>query len=94
MLIPGFGFLGGGVSEYMRAKRRETGLPSASSAAGISAGTTGPAGAMPTTALPNNANTAARRFKHSTAEMTPPESVTEGTTRHLDADASKFDPRA
>lgn len=69
MLLPGFGMLGKGISEIVRAKQaQQTFLPGQSS--------------LPYSTPPNNLP------PRSTSELHPPvPSVTEGTTRHLGAEA-------
>src|SRR3954471_8396866 len=71
MLIPAFSMLGGGVAEYVRFKQskgEEIKLPGAESRKEM------PPAPARVSALP----------RRNTAELVPPPSVTEGTTRHLD----------
>ncbi|MDQ3817785.1 MAG: zinc ribbon domain-containing protein [Acidobacteriota bacterium] len=71
MLIPSFSMIGGGIAEYVRFKQskgEEVKLP----------------GARPGTALPPPPARVSAIPQRNTAELVPPPSVTEGTTRHLD----------
>lgn len=68
LLIPAFAMLGGGVAEMVRFKMRKNAeLPAAP----------GP------TAMPAAPHRPAALPRRNTAELMPPPSVTEGTTRHL-----------
>lgn len=73
MLIPAFTFLGKGVSQIVQVKRQDKSLPPESAAWSNTISARQPASALP----PRN-----------TAQLVPtPPSVTEGTTRHLGAEA-------
>ncbi|HEX8494654.1 MAG TPA: zinc ribbon domain-containing protein [Pyrinomonadaceae bacterium] len=80
LLIPAFFMLGGGVAEIVRFKmRKNVALPDASlPAERLSPPSLGP---FISTAGPTRPAALPRR---NTAELMPPPSVTEGTTRHLD----------
>ena len=79
MLIPAFTTLGGGVAGYMRAKREELrgALPAAAAAVHPAASTT---------SLPP-ARVSALPPRDTSEMMMQPPSITEGTTRHLGAEA-------
>jgi hypothetical protein len=77
MLIPAFTLLGGGLAEYVRYKQAEK------KRAELPAET--PRMAMPST--PSPPPRASALPPRNTAELVPPPSVTEGTTKHLDLKA-------
>lgn len=73
MLIPGFMMLGGGLAEYLKWRHERTTLPAAASSPQLS---------------PPVARRASQLPPRNTSELVaPPPSVTEGTTRHLGAEA-------
>lgn len=79
LLIPAFALMGGGLAEFMRAKGRERGLPFGEPERMV----TGHSQASMA-----EAEQAAKLPSRNTSELAPqPPSVTEGTTRHLGAEA-------
>lgn len=92
MLLPAFGFIGGGVSEIVRARNTARTVDGASVNRQVDANAPHELAetrfASPTTQIQHTP--AASAFPpHETAEIPqPPASVTEGTTRHLDAKTS------
>ncbi len=77
MLIPAFSLMGGGVAEINRIKQGQRAAPLSETA--------NTAQAFPTTPPSSQMN---RISPRNTAEITPPPSVTEGTTRHLSSEAA------
>ena len=89
LLLPAFGFMGGGVSEIVRARLASRSAEVSSGQrqveAGVQTALPGTQTANATTQIPTTVAPAVAR-PHDTAEIpSPPPSVTEGTTRHLDA---------
>ncbi len=72
MLIPAFALLGKGISQIVQVKQKNKSLPASSAMLSDTVSSRQPLNALP----PRN-----------TAQLVPPPSVTEGTTRHLGAEA-------
>lgn len=82
MLIPAFGSLGAGIAHYIQLKKAEQGKVDFSSVSQTQLNSPPQAPSLPPTQTPYIAP-AESRYK--TGDLVPP-SVTEGTTRHLEAD--------
>jgi hypothetical protein len=84
MLIPAFSLIGGGIAEYVRYKQAEQGAKVGGGAAAAPPPLPPRQAKVSAVSPPPRASALPNR---NTAELVPPPSITEGTTRHLDIKA-------
>jgi hypothetical protein len=84
MLIPGFMFIGGGLAHVLQLKRAEKSGANFAAVNQPQIGSQPAAPSLPPTQTPYVSPAVESRYK--TGDLVPP-SVTEGTTRHLQADS-------
>lgn len=84
MLIPAFGSLGSGIAQYMQLRQAQKSQTSLSTQSGNNE-----IGSPQNSALPPQQPewAVAPESRYKTGELTPPPSVTENTTRHLEIDS-------